>query len=87
MRALLWIALAGCLCMGCPRTRPAPDPLDAEPCTTYADCNCGPLCGALRACAGGFCEAPDQRSLVVPCTLTVGNGNCGAPTEEADAGP
>ena len=67
MRARVFLVLVLSTLWGCPRDRPAPEPENAEPCDTLADCNCGLLCGALRACVGGSCELEPNRSVVRPC--------------------
>lgn len=52
---------------GCPREVQEPEPGEATPCDTLADCNGGRACGSvpLRACVDGLCE--EQPSLVIPC--------------------
>ena len=55
------------LLVGCPRgdVQPPPPTTD-EVCESRAECNDGTaLCGRLRACVDGFCEA--EASVLVPC--------------------
>lgn len=54
--------------VGCPRDAETPDPPPAQPCVEDVDCaegDAGRLCGIVRVCVDGFCEAEPSR--VVPC--------------------
>lgn len=64
MALLLGLASVG---WGCPRSLDVPSPPPGvQRCTRTSDCNTA-TCGALRACVGGLCEAPDAGTVVVPC--------------------
>ncbi|MFW5925575.1 MAG: hypothetical protein ACOCV4_05365 [Myxococcota bacterium] len=61
------LVLLAAVGQGCPRELDEPEtPEGVRRCETLADCNAA-SCGALRACVGGLCEAPDAGTLVIPC--------------------
>lgn len=47
------------LTLGCAEDLETPDPPPGDPCSTLEDCAPAgePVCGALRACVDGVCEA------------------------------
>ena len=64
---LLVSALPLLLALGCAQDLRVPDPPAGEPCETLDDCapSDTPVCGSLRACVDGVCEATP--TLYRPC--------------------
>ena len=64
---LRWLLapLAALLVAGCPQGFTDPSPTQAGACESVDDCNDGRVCGELRLCVDGACEA--EPSLVRVC--------------------
>lgn len=87
--ALCVLVLLAAALEGCPRDVEEPEtPEGVLRCESLTDCNAA-TCGALRACVGGLCEAPDAGTLVIPCidgsvTPTDGGGVDGGDADGGD---